>query len=217
MRIDGQALGLVYGQEEKTVCLKDVSISLKPGEMTVIQGPSGSGKSSLIYLLSGLRKPTTGTVYVNDMDLESYSVNEKDLLRRQKFGFVFQRLFLLNYLTALENVMIGVHQIQPSSTQYALSLLTKLGIKHLADKKPFSLSQGQRQRIAIARALANTPEVIFADEPTASLDHDNALDVMNILKECKAHASILVVTHDSSILEKADRVLQLHDGVLFKG
>lgn len=215
MRIDGQGLGLMYGREEKTVCLKDASISLKPGEMTVIQGPSGSGKSSLLYLLSGLRKPTSGTVYINDVDLESYMVNEKDLLRKQKFGFVFQRLFLLHYLTALENVMIGMHDIRPSSTQYALSLLTKLGIDHVASRKPSTLSQGQRQRIAIARALANTPEVVFADEPTASLDHDNAIDVMNILNDCKVHASILVVTHDSSILEKADRVMQLRDGVLY--
>jgi len=120
----------------------------------------------------------------------------------------------LPYLTALENVMIGMHEPCPSSAQYALSLLTKLGIEHVAGRKPSTLSQGQRQRIAIARALANTPEVVFADEPTASLDHDNAIDVMNILNDCKVHASILIVTHDSSILEKADRVMQLHDGVL---
>ncbi len=214
MRIDGRCLGLVYGREEKTTCLKDVSISVKPGEMTVIQGPSGSGKSSLIYLLSGLRIPTSGTVYINDVDLESYSPYEKDVLRKEKFGFVFQRLFLLNYLSALENVMIGIHHKVTDSKQFALSLLKKLGILHLADKKPPYLSQGQRQRIAIARALANTPEVIFADEPTAALDHENALDVMNVLHECKNHASILVVTHDISILEKAEKVLTLKDGKL---
>lgn len=215
MRIDGQALGLIYGREEKTVCLRDVSITLKPGEMTVIQGPSGSGKSSLIYLLSGLRKPTSGTVYINDVDLDSYTVNEKDILRKKKFGFVFQRLFLLNYLTALENVCVGF-QHKTSSEQFALSLLAKVGILDLANKKPPYLSQGQRQRIAIARALANTPEVIFADEPTASLDHQNALDVMNILNDCKTHAAILVVTHDTSIIDRADRVITLQDGVLTK-
>jgi putative ABC transport system ATP-binding protein len=216
MRIDGCSLGLVYGREEKTVCLRDVSISLKPGEMNIIQGPSGSGKSSLIYLLSGLRTPTTGTVFINDKDFESFTPNEKDILRRQKFGFVFQRLFLLNYLTAMENVMVGLQQYSSSSRQYALTLLRKLGIAHLAEKKPPQLSQGQRQRIAVARALANTPEVIFADEPTASLDHENALDVMRILNECKTHAAILAVTHDLSILEKADKIFTLRDGIISK-
>ncbi|MDD4295912.1 MAG: ABC transporter ATP-binding protein [Ruminiclostridium sp.] len=216
MRIDGCSLGLVYGKEEKTVCLRDVSISLKPGEMNIIQGPSGSGKSSLIYLLSGLRIPTTGTVFINDKDFESFTPNEKDILRRQKFGFVFQRLFLLNYLTAMENVMVGLQQYSSSSRQYALTLLRKLGIGHLAEKKPPQLSQGQRQRIAVARALANTPEVIFADEPTASLDHENALDVMRILNECKTHAAILAVTHDLSILEKADKIFTLRDGIISK-
>ncbi len=216
MRIDGCSLGLVYGREEKTVCLRDVSISLKPGEMNIIQGPSGSGKSSLIYLLSGLRTPTTGTVFINDKDFESFTPNEKDILRRQKFGFVFQRLFLLNYLTAMENVMVGLQQYSSSSRQYALTLLRKLGIAHLAEKKPPQLSQGQRQRIAVARALANTPEVIFADEPTASLDHENALDVMRILNECKTHAAILAVTHDLSILEKADKIFTLRDGIIGK-
>ena len=212
MRIDGQGLGLMYGSEEKTMCLKDASISLKPGEMTVIQGPSGSGKSSLLYLLSGLRKPTSGTVYINDVDLESYTVNEKDLLRKQKFGFVFQRLFLLHYLTSLENVMVGMHDVRPSSAQYAMSLLTKLGIV-MWQPKTLYLSGASVSESLSPRALANTPEwsLLMSQQ---IVGYDNAIDVMNILNDCKVHASILVVTHDNSILEKADRVMQLHDGVL---
>lgn len=214
MVIEGRELCLIYDLNtgEDTYALRDVDLVLKPGELTGIIGPSGSGKSSLLYVLSGLKKPTTGTIYYDEIDIESIPSAKQALFRRKSFGFIFQRHFLIDYLSVLDNVLIGSSQNSDDSEKEALELLDEFGIKHLSNKRPFELSVGQRQRVAVARALINDPSVIFADEPTASLDHKNAREVMRILEGFKANVIIAVVTHDRSILENADRIIEMWDG-----
>lgn len=214
MRIEGSEISLVYdmSKDEETYALRDVNIALGSNGVTGLTGPSGSGKSSLLYILSGLKKPTSGTVYYDDVDIESLPPSERDRLRRIKFGFIFQRHFLIDYMTILDNVLVGLGKNSVDSESKAMELLEKLKIAHHAKKKPYQLSGGQRQRAAVARALINNPSVIFADEPTASLDHRNAMEVMRILDEFKEKASILVVTHDKSILENAGKIIELWDG-----
>lgn len=214
MIIEGRELSLVYDMnlEEETYALRNMNITLKKHGMTGIMGPSGSGKSSLLYVLSGLKKPTSGTVFYDDIDIESLQSAAMDSIRRNKFGFIFQKHFLIDYLSVLDNVLVGINRHDRDSIAKAMLLLEKFSVAHLADKKPTQLSVGQRQRIAVARALINEPSVIFADEPTASLDHTNAREVMKVLGEFKERASILIVTHDRSILDQADHIIEVWDG-----
>lgn len=218
MIIDGRELSLVYdmNMEEETYALRDVNITLENHGMTGLMGPSGSGKSSLLYVLAGLKKPTSGTVYFDNIDIESIQPSAMDSLRRNRFGFIFQKHFLIDYLNILDNVLVGFSGHYRDSTARAMVLLEKFKVAHLANKKPYQLSVGQRQRVAVARALINEPSVIFADEPTASLDHQNAAEVMGVLEEFKENASILVVTHDTTILHNADRIIEMWDGKIVR-
>ena len=214
MIIEGRDLSLVYDMntDEETYALRGVNIMLGSHGMTGLMGPSGSGKSSLLHVLAGLKRPTSGTVYYNDTDIESLQPMAMDSTRRNHFGFIFQKHFLIDYLSVLDNVLVGLSKYDKDSASKAVALLEKFKIARLANKKPHQLSGGQRQKIAVARALINNPSVIFADEPTASLDHRNAADVMEALEEFKEKASILVVTHDKSILQNADRIIEMWDG-----
>ncbi len=215
MRIDGRELNLIYdfnSTGNETYALSGVNITLDHNGITGIIGPSGSGKSSLLYVLSGLKRPTSGTVYYDDMDIEAYAPHTREAMRKKSFGFIFQKHFLIDYLSILDNVLVPLNDKSAGSSEYALSLLNRLGIRHLAEKKPYALSGGQRQRAAVARAMINRPEVIFADEPTASLDHNNAMEVMSILSDFKESSVILVATHDRSILSGADNIIEMWDG-----
>lgn len=218
MLLEGCELNLIYdvGKEDMVQALKDVSLTAGAGETVGIMGPSGSGKSSLLYVLSGLREPTSGTVYYKGIDMGSYTPDDRTKLRKREFGFIFQRLFLIEYLTVLENVVVGANDNSPATTNQALDLLDKLGLKSLASKKPSRLSGGQRQRVAIARALINGPSVIFADEPTASIDHRNGMEIMRILEDFKDRSAVIVVTHDRAILQNADKVIEIWDGLIKK-
>ncbi|MCX8130491.1 MAG: ABC transporter ATP-binding protein [Clostridia bacterium] len=213
MLLEGKELCLIYDmdKEQEVYALRDVDITLDKGELLGVMGPSGSGKSSLLYVLSGLKKPMSGTVYYKDTDIQDLSLLEQAKLRKNEFGFIFQKHFLIDYLTVFDNILVGTNRDEISRNR-AFELMDGLGIRHLAKRKPVQLSGGQRQRIAIARALANRPSVIFADEPTASLDHKNAMEVMNILEEFRGETAIMVVTHDRSILENANRVIEMWDG-----
>lgn len=218
MYIEGKQISLVYDthNEPPTIAFQDADLLLGSGEMTGIMGPSGSGKSSLLYVLSGLKRPSSGAVFYDDADIEGFSEDEKARIRRSKFGFIFQRHFLIDYLPVLDNVLAIVNRKDERYRKYAMELLERLKISHLANRKPWQLSGGQRQRVAVARALVHKPAVVFADEPTASLDHENGGEVMLILDEYreKMKTSLLVVTHDRSILKNADRVLDIWDGRL---
>ncbi|MBU3143378.1 ABC transporter ATP-binding protein [Clostridium sp. CF012] len=207
-------LNLIYdmGKEEQTYALRNINLSLEGNRLIGIMGPSGSGKSSLLYSLAGLKIPSSGTISYKDMKFKELSVSKSTELRRKEFGFIFQRHFLIDYMSVIDNVLTPINDNSMKAKEKALGLLKKLGIEHLAGKKPHQLSGGQRQKAAIARALINDPKVIFADEITASLDHSSAREVMKLLDEYKNSALVIVVTHDASILENADDIINIWDG-----
>lgn len=206
-------LRLEYPDGEKTKTILDnVNLTINKGENVILLGPSGSGKSSLIYLLSSLRKPTGGEILYNDISLSTQ--NDKNIadIRRKHFGFIFQMHFLLPYLSVLENVMLGKSNFDKQNKERAENLLLQLGLREHIGKRMHQMSGGQRQRVAIARAIMNEPDVIFADEPTASLDHQTACEVISILKNHKKDSILLMATHDTSILTGDERVIKVADG-----
>jgi len=213
-------LNLIYDcdKEEKVYAVNDVSLTLPDHGLVGIIGPSGSGKSSLMYCLSTLKQGTSGEIVYNETEYATCTRQELEHLRREEFGFVFQHHFLVGYMSALDNVIVAATQTKAEATERAKKLLTSMGIKG-ADlgKKPKQLSGGQRQRVAIARALINEPNVVFADEPTASLDHENAFRVMNYLQEYAKEHLVLVITHDHTILTGAQRVIEIWDGKISAG
>lgn len=208
-------LSLIYDieKEEKVCAVNDVTIQLPDKGMIGIIGPSGSGKSSLMYCLSTLKKATSGEIFYNGKDYRTLSHAELETLRRERFGFVFQHHFLIGYMNVLDNVIVAAKGGIAEARERAQELLQALSIRSSElKKKPGQLSGGQRQRCAIARALMNRPEVVFADEPTASLDHENAFQVMHYLQEYAKEHLVLIITHDHSILKEADRVIEIWDG-----
>lgn len=207
-------VNLIYdvGHDEETYALKNINLDIKEKGFYGILGPSGSGKSSLLYLLSGLKKPSTGKVIYGGKSYREIKDKDMSIIRNNKFGFIFQRHFLIDYLTALQNVLVPLNSNKKEDIDRAKGLLIKLGLEKEINKRPGKMSGGQRQRVAVARALINDPEIIFADEITASLDHKNAYHVMNILGEYKDKATILVVTHDETILKDADEIINVWDG-----
>ncbi|MDP4089150.1 MAG: ABC transporter ATP-binding protein [Bacillota bacterium] len=209
-------VNLVYdiGKEVQTYALKDINLALEGKRLIGIMGPSGSGKSSLLYALAGLKIPTSGKVYYNEAEYSRLSPSKCAELRRKDFGFIFQRHFLVDYMTVLDNVLTPINDDSKAAKVKALSILDKLGLAHMSGKKPHQLSGGQRQKVAIARALISDPKVVLADEPTASLDHGNAREVMNFLEGYKKDRMIIVVTHDPSILENADNIINMRDGAV---
>lgn len=216
MLFECEDLNLIYdlGKEVQTYALRNINLSISNNKLIGIMGPSGSGKSSLLYSLAGLKPPTTGTVKYKGIDLNAVPSSELSKIRKQDFGFIFQRHFLIDYMTVLDNVLVSINDNSTTSREKALCLLDRMGIKHLYNKKPYQLSGGQGQRVAIARALMNDPKVIFADELTAALDHTSAREVMKILSEYTKKAMVIVVTHDPSILENADEVINIWDGTI---
>jgi putative ABC transport system ATP-binding protein len=207
--IQATDVSLVYNDHEKQVfACNEVTIAVKQGEFLGILGPSGSGKSSLLYLLSGLKNPTSGTILHDGSDLQSLNDQQRAELRKKRFGFVFQQPFLLGYLTALENILA----ISPTSKPRAEQLLVELGLKDKLHRLPHELSGGERQRVCVARALVNQPEVIFADEPTAALDHTNGEQVVQLLNQHRGVGSLVMVTHDPTMLNQANRVIGMNNG-----
>ncbi len=209
-------VNLVYdiGKEVQTYALRNIDLTLPDNGMLGIMGPSGSGKSSLLYVMAGLKLPTSGKVIYNNFHYSNLSPKQASDLRLREFGFIFQRHFLIDYMTVLENVLTPINSDSREAKAKAVELLEKLKIGHLVNKRPFQLSGGQRQRVAIARSLINDPKVILADELTAALDHESAKEVMEFLNEFKRETLIIVVTHDPSILEKADDIINIRDGII---
>ena len=193
-----------------------VSLSVDRGSFIGLIGPSGSGKSSLMYLLSGLKRPSRGTVTFDGREYAGLSQAGMIRLRRERFGFVFQQHFLVNYLSAFENVMVGAVRRNHETAAYAQELLRRVGLSDKLLKRPYQLSIGERQRVAVARALIHRPAVVFADEPTASLDQATGREVVNLLADYRQSGagSVVVVTHDPAMLTGADRVWQMRDGRL---
>ena len=215
MSLRTENVSLSYGDGDKlTYAVQDVTTAFPERGFYGIMGPSGSGKSSLLYLLSGLKQPTAGAVRYGDSVLSAISEKERARIRRERFGFVFQQPFLLNYLTARENVLVAAGEGDRQAQKRVTDLLDELHILPLADRYPAHLSGGERQRLVVARAMINQPAIIFADEPTAALDHANGRAVIELLMRYRQRGAVIVVTHDPSMVEEADSVYHLRDGLL---
>lgn len=198
--------------------LKNVSLSVKTGEFASIIGKSGSGKSTLLSMLGALDVPTSGSIMVDDVDIAKLSASKQTAYRAKKIGFVFQQYNLIPNLTALENVMLALEfGGMPSKNRKdrAEELLNEVGIKPDEQlRKPSRLSGGQQQRVSIARALANRPAIILADEPTGNLDSETGKKIFDLLHRLSRseNTTILAVTHDMDIAGKTDRNFKLMDG-----
>lgn len=206
--IRAEGLRLIYADGGAAVRAVDgLSLEVREGEFVGILGPSGSGKSSLLYLLAGLKSPTQGWVRFRDMDYATLGPDGRTALRRTRFGLVFQSPFLIPYLTGLENVRAG-------GEGPAERWLEELGVGHCRNKFPWQMSAGERQRVAVARAVVHGPAVVFADEPTAALDRASALRVMEGLRRATQGGTLFIVTHDETILRGASRILRMEAGRL---
>ena len=215
--LTAQDLALDYRSGSSVAHAVDaVSLTVDRGSFTGLIGPSGSGKSSLMYLLSGLKRPSRGRVTFDGREYAGLSQAGLIRLRRERFGFVFQQHFLVNYLSAFENVMVGAIRRNHEVAAYAQELLRRVGLGDKLLQRPYQLSIGERQRVAVARALIHRPAVVFADEPTASLDQATGREVVNLLADYRQSGggSVVVVTHDPAMLTGADRVWQMRDGRL---
>ncbi len=193
--------------------VREVNLAVAAGEFVGILGPSGSGKTSLLYVLSGIRPAGAGQVYFNGQDIDTDVVSREEL-RRRNFGFVFQQYFLINYLSVLQNIVVGASTEDAQNRERARELVAQLGMAGLEGRKPYELSAGQRQRVAIGRAMINSPRVVFADEPTANLDPSTGANVMEVLTSMRERSSLIVVSHDEEILSHAETLYRMRDGRL---
>lgn len=205
-------------ESSDTYLVRNIDMEVQQGEFVAICGPSGSGKSSLLYLLGLLDTPTSGQLFINDIDVYALEDREKAKFRLEHIGFVFQFHFLLPEFTLLENVMLPMMRRgvlhKEDMKKRATELLTRLGLGEEIKKLPKQISGGQSQRVAIARALANEPRIVLADEPTGNLDSRSSENVQNILREVSriTQSSVIAVTHDRDFAAKADRVINVVDG-----
>lgn len=205
-----------YGKgQNEVIAVDNISFSVRKGEFVAIVGPSGSGKSTLLHLLGGVDKPTSGKVFIDDMDI--YNLRERDLsiLRRRRVGFVFQAYNLIPVLTAEENILMPLLlDNRKEDKKYIDELLTILDIKDRRKHLPSELSGGQQQRVSIGRALANKPSIILADEPTGNLDTKTSREVLELLKYSakKYNQTLILISHDMNIASMADRVINIVDG-----
>ena len=202
------------GDRQITV-LDDVSFVVNSGEFLVVNGSSGSGKSTLLSLMSGLDNPTTGRIWVDETDITDMSEDDLAPLRNEFIGFVFQSFHLVPSLTALENIMFPAELKRDSQAlQKAESLLQRVGLQERADNFPHQLSGGEKQRVAICRALINNPKLVFADEPTGNLDSHNGEAILQLLLELRQErqTTLVLVTHSAEIAKRAERVITLQDG-----
>ena len=210
--LETRALSLVYGEGPRHVlAVEALDLEIRRGTFTGVVGPSGSGKSSLLFLLAGLRRPTAGEVRLLGAPLPTRPDAAAEL-RRRHVGFVFQEPFLVPYLSVRENAL--VHAAAPDAPARVEALAARIGLLPLLDERPHRLSGGERQRAGVLRALVNDPALLLADEPTAFLDHPTGHAVMDLLREQVGRAALVVVTHDPEMLRGADRVLHLRDGRL---
>ena len=207
-----------YGKgEAKVEALKNVNLSINKGEFVVIVGPSGSGKSTLLHLIGGVDKPTSGKVFINDVDI--YNLKEKDLsiFRRRNVGLIYQFYNLIPVLSAKENILLPAElDNRKIDKEYLDDLLNTLGLKERENHLPNELSGGQQQRTSIGRALINRPAIVLADEPTGNLDSKNSKEVIELLKLSvkKYKQTLIMITHDINIALQADRVITIEDGII---
>ena len=211
-----EGLSKVYGIGEATVsALDDVSVELAEGQFTAIMGPSGSGKSTLLHMLAGLDRPSSGQVFVGDVELSSLSDKALTMLRRDRIGFIFQSFNLLPTMTAAENIVLPMRIAgRKPDDHWVASIVETVGLTGRLGHRPAQLSGGQQQRVAAARALASKPEIVFADEPTGALDSSSSTELLGFLRNAVTELgqTVVMVTHDPNAASYADRVIFLADG-----
>ncbi len=196
--------------------LHGLSLHIAKGERVFLCGPSGAGKTTLMYTLAGLEAPQQGRVLVEGQDVYALNLRQRALLRNAKMGFIFQNYMLMPELTALENASLATAVAGKEATERVKFLLEKVGLADRMDHLPNELSGGEQQRVAIARALAHNPSIIFADEPTGNLDSRNGGQILDLLFGLaeEDNKTLVLVTHDRSIAERGDRTLIIRDGVV---
>jgi putative ABC transport system ATP-binding protein len=210
----------VYGGAgHRTTALSDVSFEANAAELVLLLGPSGSGKTTLLTIVAGLERPTAGEVSLFGKNITSYSPGQIQKLRACSIGFVFQSFHLIDDLTVLDNVLLVTRfarQPRHAAKERALGLLARFGVGKLATAYPRTLSQGEKQRVAVARALVNEAKLIIADEPTASLASQQGFEIVGLLRSFATDENrcVVVASHDERIAEFSDRVLRLRDGTL---
>ena len=196
--------------------LHGLDLHIKRGEKVFLCGPSGAGKTTLMYTLAGLEQPLQGQVFIEGTDIYALSLKERAKFRNRNMGFIFQNYMLMPELTALENASLATAVAGSEATDRVVALLEKVGLGNRLDHLPNELSGGEQQRVAIARALAHDPAIIFADEPTGNLDSRNGAQILDLLFELadQGGKTLVVVTHDPAIAARGDRVLTIKDGVV---
>ena len=203
----------LYKRFGAITALDDVNITVARGEFVAIMGSSGSGKTTLMNILSCLDTPTEGKVLLNGTDAAALDEEARRAFRARTIGLVFQQFHLLPYLTACENVMLAQYYHSVTDKTAALAALDRVGLAHRSDHLPKQLSGGEQQRVCIARALINEPEILFADEPTGNLDAENEQTVLRIFAELHAqNRTIVMVTHNPDLGAKTDRIIRLQHG-----
>ncbi|HIY92236.1 ABC transporter ATP-binding protein [Companilactobacillus sp. HBUAS56275] len=197
--------------------LKDISFQVEKGEFAAIMGPSGAGKSTLLTIMGALLSPSSGTVLLNNQDISNFSKKKQTQIRLNEIGFIFQNSDLIPYLKISEQLQF-IQKISKKKPADAIAILEKLGLGNRLDSYPNVLSGGEKQRVAIARAFINEPDLILADEPTASLDSKRGREVVQIIQETvhEQNKAAVMVTHDERVLDLVDTLWQIEDGKLKK-
>lgn len=197
--------------------LDNVNLQVENGEWLAIMGPSGSGKSTMMNIIGCMDKPSLGEVILDGVDIAKESGKKLTEIRRDKIGLIFQQFHLVNYLTAVENVMVSQYYHSMPDEKEALEALERVGLKDRAKHLPSQLSGGEQQRVCIARALINHPEIVLADEPTGNLDEANENIVIDLFRQLhREGTTLIVVTHDQEVAEVAQRTVVLEHGRLVK-
>ncbi|MCR1850926.1 ABC transporter ATP-binding protein [Paraclostridium sordellii] len=206
----------IYGKGDSEVrAIDGVDLEIQPHKFTAIIGQSGSGKSTLLHCMAGLDKPTSGKVFMDDLDLYTLNDDKLSKIRSEEFGFIFQSYNLIPVINIYDNIILPISLSgKKVDKKYIEDLTLKLGLKSQIKKFPNELSGGQQQRVAIARALANKPSIIFADEPTGNLDSKTTKEVMDLLKFCvdEYKQTLVMITHNDEIAESADNIITISDG-----
>lgn len=206
----------IYGKNEnRVIALDDVSFSVSKGEFVAITGPSGSGKSTLLHILGGVDTPSSGKVFVNDIDVYAQNPNQLAIFRRRQVGLIYQFYNLIPVLNVVENITLPVlMDHRPINQERLQELLAILGLRKRTKHLPNQLSGGQQQRVSIGRALMNAPAIVLADEPTGNLDSKNGQQIIELLKLSneKYKQTLIVITHDENIALQADRIISIEDG-----
>ncbi|MBS6022714.1 MAG: ABC transporter ATP-binding protein [Paeniclostridium sordellii] len=206
----------IYGKDDSEVkAIDGINLEIEPHKFTAIIGQSGSGKSTLLHCMAGLDKPTSGKVFMDDIDLYTLNDDKLSRVRCEEFGFIFQSYNLIPVINVYDNIVLPISiSGKKVDKDYIEDLIIKLGIKSQVKKFPNELSGGQQQRVAIARALANKPSIIFADEPTGNLDSKTTKEVIDILKFCvnEYKQTLVMITHNDDIANSADNIITISDG-----